>query len=138
MVRPGESKLVDNLAEVFERIPIEDGMTLSFHHHLRNGDGVVNMVLDTAAELGVKGLKVARSSVFPVHEPMVGHFESGVVAALDTDYLSGPAAEAVSRGVLERPVVLRTHGGRARAIECGQLKIDVAFVAAPATDDYAT
>ncbi len=96
MVRPGESKLVVDLREVFERIPIEDGMTLSFHHHLRNRDGVVNMVLDIAAELGVKDLKVALSSVFPVHEPMVGHFESGVVAALDTDYLSGPVAEAVA------------------------------------------
>jgi len=31
---------------------------------------------------------------------------------------------------------MRTHGGRARAIECGQLKIDVAFIAAPAADDY--
>jgi citrate lyase alpha subunit len=29
---------VDNLAEVFEIVSIEDGMTLSFHH-LRNGDG---------------------------------------------------------------------------------------------------
>lgn len=122
--------------DVFERIPIKDGMTLSFHHHLRNGDGVVNSVLAVAAELSIKDLKVALSSVFPVHEPMVGHFESGVVTALDTDYLSGPVAEAVSRGVLARPVVLRTHGGRARAIESGQLKIDVAFIAAPAADDY--
>ena len=31
---------------------------------------------------------------------------------------------------------MRTHGGRARAIECGQLKIDVAFIAAPAADCY--
>ena len=136
MVWPGESKLVDDVGDVFERIPIRDGMTLSFHHHLRNGDAVVNAVLHTAAELGVKGLKVALSSVFPVHAPMVGHFESGVVAGLETDYLSGPVAEAVSRGVLARPVVLRTHGGRAGAIECGRLKIDVAFVAAPAADDY--
>lgn len=135
-VRPGESKLVDNIGEVFERIPIRDGMTLSFHHHLRNGDSVVNAVLDTAAELNIKDLKVALSSVFPVHAPMVGHFEAGVVAALDTDYLSGPVAGAVSRGVLARPVVLRTHGGRACAIECGRLKIDVAFIAAPAADAY--
>lgn len=135
-VRPGESKLVGDIGDVFERIPIKDGMTLSFHHHLRNGDAVVNAVLDTAAELGVKDLKVAPSSVFPVHAPMVGHFESGVVTGLATDYLSGPVAEDVSHGGLARPVVLRTHGGRARAIECGQLKIDVAFVAAPTADDY--
>jgi citrate lyase subunit alpha/citrate CoA-transferase len=127
---------VGAIGDVFERIPIRDGMTLSFHHHLRNGDGVVNAVLHTAAEFGMKDLKVALSSVFPVHAPMVEHFESGVVRALDTDYLSGPVAEAVSRGALARPIVLRTHGGRARAIECGQLKIDVAFIAAPMADDY--
>lgn len=136
IVRPGESKLVDSLEDVFRRIPVRDGMTLSFHHHLRNGDGVVNAVLATAAELGLKDLKVALSGVYPVHAPMVNHFESGVVSALDTDYMSGPVAEAVSRGALARPVVLRTHGGRARAIECGQLRVDVAFIAAPAADDY--
>jgi citrate lyase subunit alpha / citrate CoA-transferase len=70
-------------------------------------------VLHAASELGVKDLKVASSSIFPVHAPMVEHFESGVVTALDTDYLSGPVAEAVSPGALARPIVLRTHGGRA-------------------------
>jgi citrate lyase subunit alpha / citrate CoA-transferase len=89
----GESKLVGGIGEALEKVGMRDGMTtLSFHHHLRNGDGVVNAVLDTATELGVKGLKVALSSVFPVHAPMVGHFESGLVTALDTDYLSGPVA----------------------------------------------
>lgn len=39
IVRPGEGKLVDNLAEVFEMVSIEDDMTLSFRHYLRNGDG---------------------------------------------------------------------------------------------------
>jgi citrate lyase subunit alpha/citrate CoA-transferase len=60
----------------------------------------------------------------------------GVVTALDTNYLSGPVAKAISNGLLATPVVLRTHGGRARAIECGQLHIDVAFIAAPAADAY--
>ncbi|MEG6584175.1 citrate lyase subunit alpha [Dendrosporobacter sp. 1207_IL3150] len=135
-IRPSETKLTDSLEAVFKKIPITDGMTLSFHHHFRNGDGVVNMVLAVAAKLGLKNLKVALSSVFPVHAPLVDHMKNGVVTALDTNYMSGPVAQAISRGVLEKPVVLRTHGGRARAIECGQLKIDVAFIAAPAADDY--
>jgi len=79
---------------------------------------------------------VALSSVFPVHAPLVEHMKNGVVTALDTNYMSGPVAQAVSRGILKKPVIMRTHGGRARAIECGQLKIDVAFIAAPAADDY--
>jgi citrate lyase subunit alpha/citrate CoA-transferase len=135
-MRPGERKLLGDIGEALEKVGIRDGMTLSFHHHLRNGDGVVNAVIHAASELGVRDLKVALSSVFPVHAPMVDHFESGVVTALDTDNLSGPVAEAVSGGALVRPIVLRTHGGRARAIECGQLKIDVAFIAAPMADDY--
>lgn len=135
-VKPGHSKLADSLEEVFRRIPVTDGMTLGFHHHFRNGDGVVNQVLATAAKLRLKNLTVALSSVFPVHAPLVDHFQSGVVTGLDTNYMSGPVAKAVSQGVLARPVILRSHGGRARAIECGQLKIDVAFIAAPAADDY--
>ncbi len=134
--RPGESKLVESLEEVFKRIPVTDGMTLSFHHHFRNGDEVTNAVLATAAKLGIRGLEVALSAIFPVHAPLADHIKNGVVRALDTNYMSGPVARAVSAGLCSRPVILRTHGGRARAIECGQLKIDVAFIAAPAADDY--
>jgi citrate lyase subunit alpha/citrate CoA-transferase len=94
------------------------------------------MVLAVAASLGIKNLTVALSSIFPVHEPLLEHIKNGVVTALDTNYMSGPIAKAVSEGILAKPVMLRTHGGRARAIECGQLKIDVAFIAAPAADDY--
>ena len=136
MMRPGESKLVGSLEDVFKKIPLKDGMTLSFHHHFRNGDGVVNMVLDVAAKLGLKNLKVALSSVFPVHAPLVDHFKSGVVSSLDTNYVSGPVGHAISQGIFGRPTIMRTHGGRARAIECGQLKINVAFIAAPAADEY--
>ena len=136
IMRPGDRKLVGTLEEVFQRIPIHDGMTLSFHHHFRNGDRVVNLVLATAARMGVKGLRIALSAVFPVHAPLIDHVKTGVVTALDTNYISGPVAEAVSQGIFPRPVIFRTHGGRARAIECGLLPIDVAFIAAPAADDY--
>lgn len=133
---PGDTKVVESLEEVFRRIPVKDGMTLSFHHHLRNGDYVLNMVMDTAAKLGLRDLKVAASSIHLVHAPLVGHIKSGVVAELDTSYIGGETAKAVSAGVLAKPLILRTHGGRPRAIECGQLKIDVAFIAASAADDY--
>ena len=134
--RPGEPKVVESLEEVFRKIPVKDGMTLSFHHHLRNGDYVLNMVMDTAAKLGLRNLKVAASSIHLVHAPLVAHMKSGVVTEIDTSYIGGETARAVSAGVLEKPIILRTHGGRPRAIECGQLKIDVAFIAASAADDY--
>ena len=33
-------------------------MTISFHHHLRNGDYVLNMVMDEIANLGIKDIKL--------------------------------------------------------------------------------
>ncbi len=135
-INPGKSKMLPDLEAVFKAVPIVDGMTLSFHHHFRNGDILVNLVLEVAARLGLKNLKIALSSIFPVHAPLIEHIKAGTVSYLDTNYMSGPVAEAISKGVLEKPVVLRSHGGRARAIECGQLPIDVAFIAAPAADDY--
>ena len=132
----GRKKLLGNIESAFVACGIGDGATLSFHHHLRNGDQVLNLVLAVAAHRGVKDLTVAASSIFPVHAPLVGHLRSGVVARLTTAYMSGPVAEAVSRGVLRAPVVMTTHGGRARAIESGDLRIDVAFIAAPAADRH--
>ena len=82
------------------------------------------------------GMNFWTSSLFPVHAPLVQHAERGVVARIVTAYMSAPVADAVSRGALPQPIVMQTHGGRAAAIESGQLPIDVAFVAAPAADDY--
>ena len=130
----GREKLLRDIDAAFDACNIRDGATLSFHHHLRNGDQVLNQVLAVAARRGLTGLRIAASSLFPVHAPLVEHMRSGVVSKLCTAYVAGPVAEALSRGVLATPVVMQTHGGRARAIESGELHIDVAFVAAPAAD----
>jgi len=135
-VWPGESKLIASIEEVFAKIGIKDGMTLSFHHHFRDGDYVLNMVLAVAAKLGLKNLGVASSSIFPVHAPLVDHIKNGVVSQISCTYMAGPVGNAIARGVMTKPAILRTHGGRARALECGQLRVDVAFIAAPAADDY--
>ena len=131
-----KNKFLPNIATALQEAGLRNGMTLSFHHHLRNGDFVVNMVVEAAAKLGVKDLTLAISSIFPVHKALIAHIESGVVTALDTDYMSGPLAAAVSRGIFEKPVMFRSHGGRPRAIGEGALKIDIACVAAPCVDKY--
>lgn len=56
-------KLCETLRQAMEQAGLRDGMTISFHHHLRNGDYVLNMVLDEAAKMGVKDLTVNASSV---------------------------------------------------------------------------
>ncbi len=41
-------------------------MTISTHHHLRNGDLVANLIFDAAAELGVDGPDVVPDRLLPV------------------------------------------------------------------------
>lgn len=52
-------------------------MTISFHHHLRNGDYVLNMVMEEAAGLGIRGLTINASSVFDCHKPLIDHIKNG-------------------------------------------------------------
>ncbi len=134
--RPGRSKLLPDLAAAISACNLQDGATISFHHHLRNGDGVLNLVLAEIAKRGLQGITVAASAIFPVHAPLVEHIRRGVVGGLCASTIYGPVAEAVSRGELGRPVLMYTHGGRARCIESGDLHIDVAFVGAPTADSY--
>lgn len=135
-VTPMEKKLLENLQEALDKVNVKDGMTISFHHHLRNGDYVLNMVVDELAKRGVKNLTIAASSIFPIHAPLVEHIKNGVVTKICANYISGPVAKAISEGQLKYPAIMHTHGGRARAIESGDLHIDVAFIAAPACDMY--
>jgi citrate lyase subunit alpha/citrate CoA-transferase len=135
-VIPGENKVLKSIEEAIEHVGLKDGMTISFHHHLRNGDYVLNMVLEAAAKKGIKDLTVAASSIFPVHAPMVEHIKGGVVTGIYANYMSGPVAEAISKGYLKKTAVMQTHGGRPRAVESGELHIDAAFIAAPAADLY--
>lgn len=114
---------------------IRDGMTLSFHHHLRNGDQVLNQVLAQAAELGIRDLTVEASSLFDVHAPLIDHIKNGVVTGLNTNYMSAGIGRAITQGVLQKPVRFRSHGGRPFNIDSGKVLIDIAFVAAPAADN---
>ena len=128
------SKLVSSIREAVEKCGLKDGMTISFHHHMRNGDFVLNMVLDTIAQMGFKNLTVNASSIFDVHEPILGHIKNGVVTGIECNYMGGKVGSAISRGVMEKPVIFRSHGGRPSDMEKGTSVIDVAFIAAPTAD----
>lgn len=123
-------KHLPNLAAAFDLFGISDGAVLSFHHHYRNGDLLINAVLAEAARRGLCGLTIAPSSLFPVHAPLVAHIENGVIAHIVTDYAKGPVADAMISGSLKGPALLQSHGGRARALQTGSLKVDVAFIGA--------
>ena len=136
VTQPGCRKLLPNLEAIFKHLQIENGMTLSFHHHLRDGDAVVNLVLDTAAKLGLKDLSISLTGAFTVHAPLIEHIKNEVVTSLRSSGLYGPLARAISSGLLAKPVLLHSHGGRPRALKSGELKVDIAFIAAPAADCY--
>lgn len=127
-------KLCETLRQAMEQAGLRDGMTISFHHHLRNGDYVLNMVLDEAAKMGVKDLTVNASSVFDCYEPMLDHIRNGVVTGLETDYIAPGIGRELSKGILPKPIIFRTHGSRPADILSGRSLIDIAFIAAPASD----
>jgi len=135
-VNPGESKLLDNIEEAIVKCGLKDGMTISFHHHFREGDYIQNMVIDAIAKLGIKNLTLASSSLGSVHKPLIKHIKDGVITRITSSGLRGALAEEISKGLMEEPVIIRSHGGRARAIEAGDIKIDVAFLGAPSADVY--
>lgn len=131
-----ELKVVGSLSEAIKNVGLESGMTISFHHHLRNGDHVLNMVLEEISKTEVRGLTVNASALFDVHLPLIDHIKSGVVTKVLTDYVSKAIGSHISQGIMENLVEFRTHGGRPADIERGETPIDVAFVAASTADRF--
>ena len=129
-------KLVDSMSAVFDLLQIKDGFTFSFHHHLRNGDAVMNLVLAEIKKRNLKDISLAPSAIFPIHEPLVELINLGLIKDIYTNYINGPVADAIQEGKLKGMLYMDSHGGRPRAIETGELIIDVAFIAVPASDSY--
>lgn len=133
--KPAESKIVESIVDALKQCGAKDGMTFSFHHHLRNGDFVANMVMQAAVEeLGLKDLTIAATSLGEAHDPIADYIEEGKVIGIQTSGIRGRVGDVVSHGALKTPAIIRSHGGRPRAIEAGEVHIDIAFVAAPTSD----
>ncbi len=128
-------KVVGGIEEAIKKVGLSDGMTISFHHHFRDGDMVMNMVLEAAMKLGIKDLTLAPSSTFPCQEDTVLRaIKTGTLKYIEGGSYRGKIGQAVSSGVFDTPVRLRSHGGRVRAITSGDIHIDVAFIGAPSSD----
>jgi citrate lyase subunit alpha / citrate CoA-transferase len=128
-------KRVPHLRAAFERAGLRDGMTISTHHHFRDGDRVALLALQTAAEMGVRNIRWFPSASFRVHEPVIDLMRSGVVNRIEGS-MNGPLGEFTSRGGMPGTGVLRSHGGRWQAIQDGEVHIDVAVIAAPTADPF--
>lgn len=131
------SKVVKSLKEAILATGLRDGMTISFHHCFREGDQIIGQVLIAIRELGIKNLKFAPSAVVNIKEPsLVGFVRDGTITSIQASGIRGELGDAVMEGLMDVPVILRPHGARPRAIEAGELSIDVAFIGASAADEY--
>ena len=130
-----ENKLLSSIDEAIEKTGLKDGMTVSFHHHFRNGDKVVCLVMDAIRRKGIKNIHIAASGFFPCHDGLVPMAEDGTIRKLTFSTISkGGLTAAIMEGKFREPCVIQSHGARARAIIDGELHIDVAFIAAPCCD----
>ena len=129
------NKVLPDIKAAIAASGLKSGMTISFHHHMRNGDYVVNQVIDACAEMGIRDLTLFPSALFGVHKHLIDHIKSGVISRI-WGSVNGPIGTLFSYGGVDNPAILRSHGARPRAVMSGDVHIDVAFVAAPSCDCY--
>ncbi|NLY21282.1 MAG: citrate lyase subunit alpha [Tissierellia bacterium] len=129
------NKVREDIDELIKELGITDGSSISFHHHLRNGDRVLMNVMSAVQRAGIKDITVVSSSIFPTHEGLVELMEDKTVTNIVASYISGPVGEAISHGKLSGNVIMQSHGGRARAILNEEVKIDFAFIGSPSSDN---
>jgi len=129
------NKVVSSLEEALKKCGLKDGMTISTHHHLRNGDLVSNKIFDIAHDLGVKDLVWFPSASFPCNEPVIKYLEDGTINRIEGS-MNGPLGKFCSQGKMKGTAVLRSHGGRYQAIQDGEVHIDIAVIAAPTADPF--
>lgn len=133
---PRSEKLLKSIDQALDAVGLREGMSISFHHHFRNGDYVLLMVLEAIARKGIKGLTLFPSSIPDRSAPIIRFLQEGVITAVKTSGVRGPIGHYLTEGHQAVPALIRSHGGRARAIESGDDKVDVAFIGAPTCDIY--
>jgi len=124
--------IYEDLESLLDALPLKDGLRISFHHHLRDGDGVINPVLFALKKRGVKDIHLYASSIFPNYKAVQDLIESGHIKNITTNYLNGPVAKYISEHGLKGTLKMQSHGGRARAFKEKENTVDIAFIAAPA------
>jgi len=129
------NKIVPTLKDALIKCGLKDGMTISTHHHFRNGDLVGNQIFDIAHELGVKDLMWFPSASFQCHEHLIPYLEDGTIHHIEGS-MNGPLGKFTSQGKMRGLGVLRSHGGRYQSVQDGEVHIDIAVIAAPTADPF--
>lgn len=129
------NKVVPDIKSALQRCGLQNGDTISTHHHFRDGDLIANQVFDCAAELGIKNLRWFPSAAFPCHAPLIKYLNSGVIHHIEGS-MNGPLGDYCSQGKMHGTAVLRSHGGRWQAVQDGEVHIDIAVIVAPSADMF--
>ncbi len=128
-------KRAASLKEALIKAGLRDGMTISTHHHFRNGDLIANQIFDIAKELGVKNLRWFPSASFPCHEHLIQYLEDGTINRIEGS-MNGALGRFCSEGKMKGTAILRSHGGRYQAVQDGEVKIDIAVIGAACADPF--
>jgi citrate lyase subunit alpha / citrate CoA-transferase len=129
------NKVVKTLSGALKKAGIKNGMTISTHHHLRNGDALTNQLFDAIKSLGIRGIRWYPSASFPCHEYLIKYLEDGTIHHIEGS-MNGPLGRFASMGKMRGTGVLRSHGTRYQAVQDGEVHIDIAVLAAPVADPF--
>ena len=121
VINSNGSKMVDSIHDVLVKCGIKDGMTVSFHHHFREGDYVVNMVMKEIHDMGIKDITICASSLGKAHDPLVEYIEDGTITNIQSSGVRGKIGEAISNGKLKGLAIMRSHG-HSTAMPCCSLE----------------
>ena len=86
--------------------------------------------------MGIRDITICATSMGAAHDALEPLIEQGVIAGIQSSGVRGKIGEAISKGKFKKPAIIRSHGGRVRAIEEGDIHLDVAFIGAPTADEY--
>ena len=128
-------KRVPDLETALQKCGLRDGMVISSHHHMRDGDRVAMLALEAASRLGARDLTWFPSASFPAQKGAIDLMQAGVIDHIEGS-MNGPLGDYCTQGRMRGMGVLRSHGGRWQAIQDGEVHIDIAVIAAPTADPF--
>jgi citrate lyase subunit alpha / citrate CoA-transferase len=133
--RPAVDKVIIGISKALDQINLFNGMTISFHHHLRNGDYVLNLVMKEISQRGYRDITLVASSLFAVHSPLIDMIKNQIITKIYAAYISKEIGEVISRGYCRDGCIMHTHGFRAHMLHQHLVEVDVAFIATPTCDE---
>ncbi len=81
---PQRGKLCASLREALEKCELHDGMYFGFHHHFRDGDYVINMVMQEVARMGIRDITICATSMGAAHDALEPLIKQGVIAGIQS------------------------------------------------------